>query len=82
MNVDLLTQLPDDLLMLTDRMTMATSLECRVPFLDNTVIDMSLAMPSHLKVRGRNLKHIMDVSSRQSVAGRVDACTSPRVAVR
>jgi len=58
-NVDLLTQLPDDLLMLTDRMTMATSLECRVPFLDNTVIDMSLAMPSHLKVRGRNLKHIM-----------------------
>jgi len=59
MSVDLLTQLPDDLLMLTDRMTMATSLECRVPFLDNTVIDMSLAMPSHLKVRGRNLKHIM-----------------------
>jgi asparagine synthase (glutamine-hydrolysing) len=59
MRVDLLTQLPDDLLMLTDRMTMATSLECRVPFLDNTVIDLSLRMPSHLKIRGRRLKHVM-----------------------
>jgi asparagine synthase (glutamine-hydrolysing) len=59
MRVDLLTQLPDDLLMLTDRMTMATSLECRVPFLDNTVIDLSLRMPSQLKVRGRQLKYIL-----------------------
>jgi asparagine synthase (glutamine-hydrolysing) len=59
MRVDLLTQLPDDLLMLTDRMTMATSLECRVPFLDNTVIDLSLRMPSQFKVRGRQLKYIL-----------------------
>ncbi len=57
--VDILTQLPDDLLMLTDKMTMATSLECRVPFLDNTVLDLSLGMPSPLKIRGRKLKHIM-----------------------
>ena len=57
MRVDLLTQLPDDLLMLTDRMTMATSLECRVPFLDNTAIDLSLRMPSRVKIRGRRLKH-------------------------
>jgi len=59
MRVDLLTQLPDDLLMLTDRMTMATSLECRVPFLDNTVIDLSLRMPAHVKIRGRRLKHVL-----------------------
>lgn len=59
MRVDLLTQLPDDLLLLTDRMTMATSLECRVPFLDNTVIDLSLRMPSHLKVRGGRLKYVL-----------------------
>jgi len=56
---DLLTQLPDDLLLLTDRMTMATSLECRVPFLDNTVVDLSLRMPSSLKVRNGQLKHVM-----------------------
>jgi asparagine synthase (glutamine-hydrolysing) len=55
--VDLLTQLPDDLLLLTDRMTMAASLECRVPFLDNTVIDLSLRMPSRFKIRGRELKY-------------------------
>ena len=59
MQVDLLTQLPDDLLMLTDRMTMAASLECRVPFLDNTVIDLSLRMPSELKVRGKRLKYVV-----------------------
>jgi asparagine synthase (glutamine-hydrolysing) len=56
---DLLTQLPDDLLHLTDRMTMATSLECRVPFLDNQVVDLSLRMPSRMKIRGRELKYVM-----------------------
>ena len=59
MRVDLLTQLPDDLLMLTDRMTMATSLECRVPFLDNTMIDLGLQMPSRVKIHGRRLKHVL-----------------------
>ena len=57
--VDLLTQLPDDLLLLSDKMSMATSLECRVPFLDNTVIDLSLRMPSHLKIRGSQLKYLV-----------------------
>jgi asparagine synthase (glutamine-hydrolysing) len=57
--VDLLTQLPDDLLALTDRMTMAVSLECRVPFLDNAMVDLALSMPGSLKVRGCRLKHLM-----------------------
>ncbi|HSE95169.1 MAG TPA: asparagine synthase (glutamine-hydrolyzing), partial [Methylomirabilota bacterium] len=57
--VDLLTQLPDDLLHLTDRMTMATSLECRVPFLDDAVVDLSLRMPAHFKIRGQQLKYIL-----------------------
>src|SRR5262249_5143502 len=34
MDVDLATQMPEDLLMLTDKMSMAVSLECRVPLLD------------------------------------------------
>lgn len=62
--VDLLTQLPDDLLALTDRMTMALSLECRVPLLDNTLVDLALQMPGSLKVRGRQLKHIMKAALR------------------
>ena len=56
MDVDLLTQLPDDLLMLTDRMSMATSLECRVPLLDDRLVDLSCRMPSAQKIKGTQLK--------------------------
>jgi asparagine synthase (glutamine-hydrolysing) len=57
--VDLATQLPDDLLLLTDRMTMATSLECRVPWLDHRLVELAGRMPSRYKVRGRELKYIL-----------------------
>jgi asparagine synthase (glutamine-hydrolysing) len=59
MEVDLLTQLPDDLLLLTDRMTMASSIECRVPLIDQALVDLALAMPTALKVKGRDLKHVL-----------------------
>lgn len=55
-DVDLMTQLPDDLLMLTDRMSMATSLECRVPLLDDRMLDLACRIPSDLKVHGTKLK--------------------------
>lgn len=57
--VDGLTQLPDDLLMLTDKMSMAVSLECRVPLLDHELVELAAAMPQHIKVRGGRLKHVM-----------------------
>ena len=38
-SVDAETQLPDDLLMLTDKMSMAVSLECRVPLLDHQLVE-------------------------------------------
>jgi len=63
-DVDLTTQLPDDLLMLTDRMSMATSLECRVPFLDDKLLDLASGMPSDLKVRGNKLKYALKQSLR------------------
>ncbi|MEO1575249.1 MAG: asparagine synthase (glutamine-hydrolyzing), partial [Pseudomonadota bacterium] len=53
---DLVTQLPDDLLALTDRMSMAASLECRVPLLDEALVNLALKMPSSQKIRGRELK--------------------------
>jgi asparagine synthase (glutamine-hydrolysing) len=59
MQVDLETQLPDDLLLLTDKMTMATSLECRVPFLDHRLVELSARMPARFKIRGRRLKHVL-----------------------
>jgi asparagine synthase (glutamine-hydrolysing) len=53
------TQLPDDLLMLTDKMSMAVSLECRVPLLDHELVELAAAMPESIKVRGGQLKHAM-----------------------
>jgi asparagine synthase (glutamine-hydrolysing) len=57
--VDAYTQLPDDLLMLTDRMTMATSLECRVPLLDHELVELATRIPAHLKVAGGELKALL-----------------------
>jgi asparagine synthase (glutamine-hydrolysing) len=57
--VDAETQLPDDLLMLTDKMSMATSLECRVPLLDHELVELSARMPEQVKIRGGRLKHVM-----------------------
>jgi asparagine synthase (glutamine-hydrolysing) len=57
--VDAETQLPDDLLMLTDKMSMATSLECRVPLLDHELVELAAAMPEGIKIRGGRLKHVM-----------------------
>jgi asparagine synthase (glutamine-hydrolysing) len=45
--------LPENILAKVDLMSMATSLEARVPFLDNEVIDLALRMPSELKWPGR-----------------------------
>ncbi|MBS0446973.1 MAG: asparagine synthase (glutamine-hydrolyzing) [Proteobacteria bacterium] len=63
--VDAETQLPDDLLLLTDKMSMAVSLECRVPLLDHQLVELSAAMPAAIKVRGGRLKHVM----KESLAG-------------
>ncbi len=57
--VDAQTQLPDDLLMLTDRMTMATSLECRVPLLDHELVELTAKIPADIKMKGGELKHLM-----------------------
>jgi asparagine synthase (glutamine-hydrolysing) len=57
--VDAETQLPDDLLMLTDKMSMAVSLECRVPLLDHELVELAARIPGPMKVRGGRLKHLM-----------------------
>jgi len=57
--VDCLTQLPDDLLLLTDKMSMAVSLECRVPFLDHELVELAAGIPSELKMHCGNLKYLL-----------------------
>ena len=51
-DVDLGVYLVDDLLVKTDRASMAHSLEARVPFCDTVVSNLALALPSRHKVRG------------------------------
>jgi len=60
--VDGATQLPDDLLMLTDKMSMAVSLECRVPLLDHELVELAAGMPESIKIRGGELKYAMKKS--------------------
>ena len=58
-DVDLGTYLVDDLLVKTDRASMAHSLEARVPYLDPVVAGLALALPTRLKVRGLRKKWLL-----------------------
>jgi len=59
MYTDLKTSLPDDLLALTDRMSMAASVECRAPLVDFELIELAACMPSRMKVRGMTMKYLL-----------------------
>lgn len=65
--VDAETQLPDDLLLLTDKMSMAVSLECRVPLLDHELVELAARMPESIKIRGGRLKHLMKEAVRDKL---------------
>jgi len=56
--VDSKTWLPDDLLVKADKMTMANSLELRVPLLDHKLLEFAATLPSNFKVRGLTTKYI------------------------
>jgi len=56
--VDLKTYLADDILVKVDRMSMANSLEARVPLLDHVFVERVAAIPSRLKLRGLTRKYI------------------------
>jgi asparagine synthase (glutamine-hydrolysing) len=60
--VDACTQMPDDLLLLTDKMTMAASLECRVPLLDHELVELAAQIPASIKVAGGELKSLLKKS--------------------
>src|SRR3954452_16491314 len=58
-DLDLGLYLVDDLLLKTDRMSMAHSLEARVPFLDAHVAELALALPTREKIRGLGKKRLL-----------------------
>src|SRR4029079_7534589 len=57
--LELKLRLPELLLMRVDKMTMATSVEARVPFLDHQLIEYAMSLPVELKIKGVSGKHIL-----------------------
>ena len=56
---DIMTYLPNDLLVKVDIATMAVSLEARSPFLDHHVIEFAARLPEKLKLRGLTTKYLL-----------------------
>jgi asparagine synthase (glutamine-hydrolysing) len=54
--VEVRSTLPDELLMYADKLSMAHSLELRVPYLDKEIVQFAERLPAQFKVRGRSQK--------------------------
>ena len=65
--VDTKSWLPDKLLVKADKMTMANSVELRVPFLDHKVLEFAATLPTNLKLRGFTTKFL----ARKALSSRV-----------
>jgi asparagine synthase (glutamine-hydrolysing) len=75
-DLDLKTYLPGDILTKVDRMSMANSLEARVPLLDHPLVEFACALPPDFRLRGGKTKHLL----KRALAGRVpaDVLTRPK----
>jgi asparagine synthase (glutamine-hydrolysing) len=56
---DLMTRMPDHLLTIVDRMSMAHSLESRSPLIDYRVVEFAASIPAEMKLKRKNLKYIL-----------------------
>jgi asparagine synthase (glutamine-hydrolysing) len=72
--VDMQTFLPDLNLAYSDKMSMASSIESRVPLIDSEVVDFMLRVPPRLKIRGFTQKYLF----KQAMRGMVPDCIIDR----
>jgi asparagine synthase (glutamine-hydrolysing) len=68
---DQMSWLPDNLLERGDRMTMAASLEARVPFLDHRLAEFVSTLPDGLRVRGLRTKWILRQAGKELIPKRI-----------
>ena len=82
MYVDMNTYLLNDHLRKVDRMSMAHSLEARVPFLDHRIVELAASLPSEYKVNFFQTKRILkqiskDLLPKSVIYGKKKGLTSP-----
>lgn len=65
--IDTKTWLPDELLIKADKMTMANSVELRVPLLDHRVLEFAASLPPSFKLKGFTTKHILKKALSQRI---------------
>ena len=71
--IDMFTWLRGDILLKADKMTMANSLELRVPFLDKEVFDVASKIPTEFKIANGTTKAILrEAKTRNRSASRID----------
>jgi asparagine synthase (glutamine-hydrolysing) len=69
--VDTKLWLPDDLLARGDKMSMAASLEARVPLLDHKLVEFAATLPPHLKLRRLTRKYLLKKVARRWLPGEI-----------
>jgi len=57
--VDFHLQLPEEFLLMTDRFSMAHSVEARVPFLDHELVELVFTIHSHIRTKDRDYKYLL-----------------------
>ena len=75
--LDFFTWLPGDILAKADRMTMAYSLELRVPYLDHVLCEFAATIPGRFKIVNKTTKYVL----RQAAARHLPAeiCNRPKL---
>ncbi|MFH1642296.1 MAG: asparagine synthase (glutamine-hydrolyzing) [Nanoarchaeota archaeon] len=71
MYFDLVSYMTNDLLILTDRTSMANSLEVRVPFLDQKLVEFMFQLPMSYKIRGMQKKYLFKSAFRGILPERI-----------
>ena len=78
LQTDMDTRMPEHALILADRMSMAQSIEGRLPLMDHKIAEYVARIPARMKLKGRRLKHLQKECVRALPARRADQAAEGR----